>query len=59
MTATDPPSTEDVRQAAASVRAVLDAVDRGELEATGLETAHLAGAANALERTTGDGVVNP
>jgi len=46
-------STVDPTEAASALRSVLDAVDRGEVEATAPEVANLAGAADALEVISG------
>lgn len=43
----------DPGEAAASLRVILGAVDRGEVEATAPQAAYLAGAAEALEAVAG------
>jgi len=43
----------DPAEAAAALRVILDAVDCGEVEATGVEAAYLAGAADALSTISG------
>lgn len=44
MTDTDGMTAEDLRASAEQLRAVLEAIDSGELEATGRERAFIAGA---------------
>jgi hypothetical protein len=48
----------DPTEAAAALRSVLDAVDRGEVDARAAETAYLAGAVQALEAIAGQPVGN-
>lgn len=40
---------DDIAAAARHLRSVLDAIERGELEATAQQAAYLSGAADALE----------
>lgn len=45
----------DITTAARQLRLILDAIERGELEASATERARLEGAAAALETLAGDG----
>ncbi len=45
----------DITTTASQLRLILDAIERGELDATATERARLEGAAAALDAMTGDG----